>query len=1053
MTTTSHLQIGPDYYSTLDEAEEASKIYENSNSRYKSFLQKHFTCGDEEQFEEHRRCNAISKKGEYVKIIPELIHEFWKGYKDADAVTTLNTFRYMFNKFKKGIFIKIQNNKLAVFLPFSKNNFVNDWHDKIAVEGKDMMSFLKKISESENRPFNPKRINRFTNSWYANNCLLRNEYPVRESDTNIGVLKNMFEELCDNRKVPNMEFFLNKRDFPLLKCDGSEPYDHIFDGPVPLQSHKYDSYAPIFSMSKTDRFADILIPTCDDWVRVQQKEGKYFPRANNSFEEDFFSISWKEKKPIAVFRGSSTGSGVTDKYTDKHTDKYTFNPRIKIARMSAESPRDSDGSFLLDAGITQWNLRPRKICGEKFIKTIDVRALKIDTVRRLSSMEQARYKYIVYIQGHAAAFRLSLQLGMGSVILMVDSEYSLWFSQMLQPYVHFVPVQSDLTDLLDRIRWCKNHDVECEQIAKNAREFYLKHLCKESIFDFLQTKLYSLKQFVGEIEYSGIHPFEKQIQEEERMLIEWKEESCARSVKRATGLPTPPSAIAPSAIAMQQLLDRAERGFNLNQAIMWLLHGSRYDFLTHLSNEDSKTISVVMGIGGMPMAVKSTFCEKKRKEQLHETFVYFSEVNRLSKIVPNFNFAYDFDVGGGCGGNHLLMQYLEGETFFKYIQSTEFNIEVYLEILVQIGLALQVAQQECNFCHNDLTPWNIILVQNRDCKNRMNDYMVTTEEFGGHRVFRMSSAFLPVMIDFGKSHVVHSGMHYGHTNMYSSSRIQDVISILTTSANAVLSFATLTSKEEKTMIHLCNFLTGGEYCKERFYNIGSLRNFLFRTRNHSALTLSNKHELENNRPIDFAQHVSGVLSSHLCKRAPMQAPMQEIDRLEMLPCNAGNAAFYFDCLLLSQNSIADGVKTSVQRLEKRISILNKERGCINVLELKKLRAMTCSLENQFHEFGFDAVSLKKTISEFSVEKFEDEGAKPPALLSFAQPQELIHNLIDIDDSIFDVPSKLQAYIEKASKVDCEFLKKIVHDNKEVQDVHRIRHLLASISTVLNAFHK
>ena len=50
----------------------------------------------------------------------------WAKYKDVDAIAVINTFRYIFYKFKKGIFVKIVNNKLAVFLPFSNVCYKNE---------------------------------------------------------------------------------------------------------------------------------------------------------------------------------------------------------------------------------------------------------------------------------------------------------------------------------------------------------------------------------------------------------------------------------------------------------------------------------------------------------------------------------------------------------------------------------------------------------------------------------------------------------------------------------------------------------------------------------------------------------------------------------------------------------------------------------------------------------------------------------------------------------------------------------------------------------------
>ena len=71
-----------------------------------------------------------------------------------------------------------------------------------------------------------------------------------EGDTNVGTVKNMLETLCATRKVPDIEFFMNRRDFPILTRNGTEPYHGIWGENTPLVSHNIPKYLPILSMCK-----------------------------------------------------------------------------------------------------------------------------------------------------------------------------------------------------------------------------------------------------------------------------------------------------------------------------------------------------------------------------------------------------------------------------------------------------------------------------------------------------------------------------------------------------------------------------------------------------------------------------------------------------------------------------------------------------------------------------------------------------------------------------------------------------------------------------------
>jgi siroheme synthase (precorrin-2 oxidase/ferrochelatase) len=44
-------------------------------------------------------------------------------------------------------------------------------------------------------------------------------------------------------------------------------------------------------------------------------------------------------------------------------------------------------------------------------------------------------------------------------------------SDILQPWVHYVPVREDFADLWDRVMLCEAHLDKCEAISKRAQEY------------------------------------------------------------------------------------------------------------------------------------------------------------------------------------------------------------------------------------------------------------------------------------------------------------------------------------------------------------------------------------------------------------------------------------------------------------------------------------------------------------------------------------------------------------------------------------------------------
>ena len=51
----------------------------------------------------------------------------------------------------------------------------------------------------------------------------------------------------------------------------------------------------------------------------------------------------------------------------------------------------------------------------------------------------------------------------------------------------YIEIKNDLRNLDDIIRWCRENDDICKQLAKNAKAFYHKYLTQGGVFDYLET--------------------------------------------------------------------------------------------------------------------------------------------------------------------------------------------------------------------------------------------------------------------------------------------------------------------------------------------------------------------------------------------------------------------------------------------------------------------------------------------------------------------------------------------------------------------------------------
>lgn len=738
----------------------------SSNLRYKHFTQTHFTAGDEEQFYHY-----MINKPPSLLVKEEILdnHQVWSNY-NISPESIKNTFSYMFYKFKKGLFIQIRNGKLVRFLPFSNAFYMNEWSDKINVP-----SNLR--SDPNVLPIR---------YWYSNNGLVRYESPCNETDTGMCQMKHMFEQLCQtyHTELPDIDFFVNRRDFPLLKRDFTEPYDNIYNSEThPLVSHNYDKHIPVLSMCTTDLFADIPIPTMDDWSRVMFKEQIHFAMTKRVIAtKDIFDTPWSKKKELAVFRGSNTGIG--------HTTEN--NIRLKLYYLFQNHP-------YCNVGISSWNSRHRKISGNP---TLVVPKQTIQLSNSLSLEEQSSYKYIIHIQGHTQAFRLSIELAMKSVILIVKGKYRLWYESLLVPWEHYVPVAEDLSDLDEKIKWCLEHDDECQQIAIESRKFYDKHLSKEGCLSYLKDLLIELSQKCLNTYFPNYGTHTTPVSIERMYLKDYPFDSnIPGSTERSRTLSS-----------LKGLKNKVNRNSRRKRTIF--------------RNTNTEII-----------VIDDSYISKRNSKIIHEKFIGLYCINRVLRDIPNFVYTIPTP-----NENELLLEYVRGPSMFEYIKSKHFNFNEWIFLMLQTLLSISVAQRTCFFTHNDLNIWNIILTYYST--EQIHDYLVDVDD-----IYRVYSTIIPVIIDFDKSHAVYDLQSFTPYSPFS--KYHDTLCLLVNSIYNILKYQKLSFSDEKNLLYLFKeSLCDPIYCpKENIQTTGDLYKFLDVSHKFAHISFSNKGDLYTRTPM------------------------------------------------------------------------------------------------------------------------------------------------------------------------------------------------------------
>ena len=82
------------------------------------------------------------------------------------------------------------------------------------------------------------------------------------------------------------------------------------------------------------------------------------------------------------------------------------------------------------------------------------------------------YKYIISLPGNDKDSGLNWKLASNSLVLMTPPRLESWLMEgLLKPWIHYVPLADDYSDLDTIVEWCKNNDEKCQEIVKNANNF------------------------------------------------------------------------------------------------------------------------------------------------------------------------------------------------------------------------------------------------------------------------------------------------------------------------------------------------------------------------------------------------------------------------------------------------------------------------------------------------------------------------------------------------------------------------------------------------------
>jgi len=227
-------------------------------------------------------------------------------------------------------------------------------------------------------------------------------------------------------------------------------------------SHSHSTKLPVVAKTRFSRFATARStgkPFFDTIIWPLEMHRHYFPvNEYIKLEKEGKVCEWEDKKSVLIWRGGVTGIESDKNLSTTYPDG---GPRLQVVN-TYFNKNISDVDVAFQRGNPSVQRAPYKYRNVRIFVRGD------DT----SMIDQLKYKYILMLEGNDVATGLKWQLTSNSVVFMArPTTVSFLMEDLLVPFVHYVPLKDDYSNLIDMVHWARRNDKKCQWISEQATLF------------------------------------------------------------------------------------------------------------------------------------------------------------------------------------------------------------------------------------------------------------------------------------------------------------------------------------------------------------------------------------------------------------------------------------------------------------------------------------------------------------------------------------------------------------------------------------------------------
>ena len=280
-------------------------------------------------------------------------------------------------------------------------------------------------------------VNIFKDNIFIQHFIIRNNqviYVSKEKAEDNNACRKILTHLCASYGLPDLDLLWYSLDGLMEAPKGS---------------------TPIFTICRRKGIKNTILfghPYSLDWVDNMCK----------FVEDKIKNQEWDMLINKVYWRGNTTDGHY--EYGGWYTpENWMLHPRGRACWLSLQYPHLIDAAFVVDP-IFGLNLNKLKIL-KKVLPTSD----------RVSYEISLDYKYQLLVAGIVSPWSSDWKIHAGRVIFIHPMPWETYWDSLFKPWEHFIPIEPDYSDFIDKILWAIYHDEECKNMAIRSRNFMQTH--------------------------------------------------------------------------------------------------------------------------------------------------------------------------------------------------------------------------------------------------------------------------------------------------------------------------------------------------------------------------------------------------------------------------------------------------------------------------------------------------------------------------------------------------------------------------------------------------